>query len=437
MMAALRSGDWLTPERLRVYPLMLLAFAFVAVAFVIAASQGGVGPNNLPLGADFSQVWVAGKEALAGHPEAPFDIRLHAAAQRSHFGPEKGIFGWHYPPYFLAPAAILARLPYLEALTLWQCATLALYLVSILAILRGSGLTPASIAVAALAYPAVIVNLGHGQNGFLTAALLGGGFVLLDRRPLLAGGLFALLAYKPQFGLTLPLALLIGGHWRALAAGAATLAAMTAASLAAFGLASWRAFFDSLGFTRAIVEEGATGFEKIQSVFAAVRLMGGGVPAAYAAQTLAAAVALSLLLPLLRSRVDARIKAAGVIAALFLTTPYSLDYDMMALAPALALLLAHGLESGFRPYEKSALAVAYVAPLLARPVASVLPLPLGAAAIILLFLSTARYSFPLIDHGDGPTAPAVGADARQSIVDNCKGRLCRFLTLISPKVNFL
>lgn len=262
-----------------------------------------------------------------------------------------------------------------------------------LAILRGSGLNRAAILIGALAFPAVIVNLGHGQNGFLTAALLGGGFFLLDRRPLIAGALFALLAYKPQFALTLPLALAIGGHWRAIVGAAATLLAMTAASIAAFNLSSWRAFVASLDFTRTIVEEGATGFEKIQSVFAAVRLMGGGVPAAYICQGVATASALAALVAMLRSRADPRVKAAGTIVAMFLSTPYALDYDMMALAPAMALLLAHGLERGFRPYEKSALALAYAAPLVARPVALALPLPVGAAAVILIFASTARCIF--------------------------------------------
>ncbi len=44
----------------------------------------------------------------------------------------------------------------------------------------------------ALAFPAVLINVGHGQNGFLTAALLGGALVVLDRRPLFAGILFGL-----------------------------------------------------------------------------------------------------------------------------------------------------------------------------------------------------------------------------------------------------
>lgn len=388
MLAAIRSGEWVTPERLRVYPLLLLALAVAATAYAIATSHGDIGPNDLPLGSDFGQVWVAGKEVLAGQPEAPYDIRRHAAAQRVAFGPDAGIFGWHYPPYFLAPAALLARLPYLQALSIWQSATLALYLASIFAILRGARLGRATIVIGALAFPAVLVNLGHGQNGFLTAALLGGGFALLDRRPLMAGVLFALLFYKPQFALILPLALAIGGRWRVIAGAGATLFAMTAASIVVFGLSSWGAFFDSLGFTRTILEQGAIGFEKIQSVFAAVRLMGGGVVAAYLFQGLATALSLGALVALLRSGADARVKAAGTIIAMFLSTPYALDYDMMALAPAMALLLADGLERGFRPYEKSALAFAYAAPLLARPVAGAIALPLGAAAIILLFAAT-------------------------------------------------
>lgn len=393
LLRSLRDGDWVTPARLRAYPLILFAFSAAAIVAVIVLSDGRLGPDNRPLGTDFSQVWIAGKEALAGRPELPFDISRHIVAQHREFGPDSAVFGWHYPPYFLAPAALLAHLPYLQALIVWQLATLALYLAAILALTRDSGLTPKGIVIVALAFPAAIINLGHGQNGFLTAALLGGGFYFLDRRPLIAGVVFALLAYKPQFALALPLALVVGRQWRAIAAAAAALAVITLASVLAFGLESWRAFFASLAFTRdVVIEQGATGFEKIQSVFAAVRLMGGDVPTAYAWQSAAAVAALAALAWLWRSGADARVKAAGAICATLLSTPYSLDYDMMALAPAIALLVAHGVEKGFKPFEKSVLVLAYAAPLVARPVAMALPLPLGVIAIGLLFASTARYA---------------------------------------------
>ena len=55
-----------------------------------------------------------------------------------------------------------------------------------------------------------------GQNGFLTAALIGGRRCCNWRtRPLLAGLLLGLLTYKPHFGLLFPVALIFGGYWRA------------------------------------------------------------------------------------------------------------------------------------------------------------------------------------------------------------------------------
>ena len=62
----------------------------------------------------------------------------------------------------------------------------------------------------------MLINIGHGQNGFLTAALLGGALVVLDRRPILAGILIGLLVYKPQYGLMIPIVLAVSGRWRAL-----------------------------------------------------------------------------------------------------------------------------------------------------------------------------------------------------------------------------
>ena len=45
------------PERLRVYPLLLTIFVAVTVGFGVT-SDGRRRPNHLPLGSDFSQVWV-------------------------------------------------------------------------------------------------------------------------------------------------------------------------------------------------------------------------------------------------------------------------------------------------------------------------------------------------------------------------------------------
>jgi alpha-1,2-mannosyltransferase len=192
--------------------------------------------------------------------------------------------------------------------------------------------------------------------------------------------------YKPQFGLVIPATLIAGRHWRAVASAAVTLALMTVATVVAFGLESWVAFARNLAFTREfVIERGAAGFEKIQSVFAGVRLIGGGVQTAYAVQAVITLLAMAAVIHLWRSNTDRRIKGAAAIMATLLTTPYCLDYDMMALGPAIALMAAHGVENGFGPFEKTCLVLAFAAPLVARPLAPLLPLPIGALTMMAVF----------------------------------------------------
>ena len=116
MWVSLKSGSWLTPERLRLYPALLLDFEAVAVLVLVVTSDGRHDFIDRPLGTDFAQVWVAGTEVLGGHPAQPFDVQAHLGAQRVFFGPATDVYGWHYPPYFLALGALLALLPYGAAL---------------------------------------------------------------------------------------------------------------------------------------------------------------------------------------------------------------------------------------------------------------------------------------------------------------------------------
>ena len=92
--------------------------------------------------------------------------------------------------------------------------------------------------------------------------------------------------------------LIASGRWRAFAAAAVTVALLALAVTLAFGSDVWTAFFASTHFTRTVVlEQGDTGWYKIQSVFSWVRMWGGGVALAYAAQgavTLLVAAALAL-----------------------------------------------------------------------------------------------------------------------------------------------
>jgi hypothetical protein len=237
----------------------------------------------------------------------------------------------------------------------------------------------------------VFINLGQAHNGFLTAALIGAALCQLDRRPWLAGMLFGLLAYKPQFGLLIPLVLIASGRWRVFAAAAATVAVLALGVTLAFGAEVWSAFFASTEFTRTIVlEQGGTGWFKIQSVFALVRMWGGGIALAYIMQAGVTILVAAALVWLWRGRAAFPLKAAGLAIGCVLATPYSLDYDLMLLAPAIAYLAVDGLERGFGAYEKTVLAALWIVPLVASSVPQVTYIPLAVPLMLLAFVLLLR-----------------------------------------------
>jgi hypothetical protein len=379
---SVRSGEWLTAERARGYSLILLAIAAVAMAGWIAISDDLIDRNGKPVGTDFSNVYAAGELTWQGKPADAYDPALQHAAEKAAFGGrEVPFFGWHYPPFFLAIAFLVAALPYAWGLALWLAASFAAYAATIRAILP----RPETLLIAS-GFPAVFVNVGHGQNGFLTAALLGGALQLLDRRPWLAGVLIGLLAYKPQFGVLIPVALVASRRWSTIAAAAATIAALVAISFATLGAGVWHAFIDSMTFTQTVVlEQGGTGWEKIQSIFSAARNWGADIRTAYAIQGALALTLAATLAWLWHGDAAFELKASALATASLLATPYVLDYDLVVLALAIAFFARHGFARGFRDYEISLLALAWIVPLLSRGVAGATGIPLGLIVMLALY----------------------------------------------------
>jgi glycosyl transferase family 87 len=410
---ALRSGSWITPERARFAAIASIVGTIAAMVLLAGSGHGSLGSAEAPLGTDFASFYAAGKAALAGVPAAPYDPASHHLREQLLFGPATPFYAWQYPPIFLLVAAPLASLPYLPALILWQSLSLILYLAAVLAIVRISGgrdrlggsPTAGLPFLLALGFPAVFVNIGHGQNGFLSAALLGGGLSLLDRRPTAAGILFGCLAYKPQFGPMIAVALVAGGRWRALLGAVAAVAFLVVASSVAFGSDSWRAFFASLGFGRSVLlEAGAVDWHKFQTVFAALRMWGSSVTLAWSGQSLATMAAAGLLAWLWHRRAAYSAQAAALSLATILGSPFALDYDLVLLAPAIAFLALDYCARGEGRYQRSVLGLLWLVPLFARTVAGALYLPVGTLTVAAAFVVA-------IERGNRDVAPQSATEA--------------------------
>jgi len=349
-------------------------------------SKGLVDPAGNPIGADFIDPWSASWLALHGAPSAVYNVAHLWTVERSAVAdPAVGFAGFHYPPVYLLIILPLALIPYAWSLLAWTAATFAAYLATMWKIdsERDS-------LWLAIAFPGALVNLTNGQNGFLTLGLLGAALLTLKRRPILAGVMFGLMSYKPQYGILVPIFLIAGGRWRAIAAASVTVVLLAALSFASFGAQTWQAFFSSIAFTRHVVlEQGGSGFEKLQSAFAAARLWGFSVATAYTFQAAISLIAAIIVIWIWRRTASFDLHAAALAAGVLLVTPYVMDYDLVILALPIAWLALEGRRTGFLPWEKSLLAFIWLLPLFARSLAGHAMIPIAPLAMLLLLADIA------------------------------------------------
>jgi arabinofuranan 3-O-arabinosyltransferase len=328
---------------------------FVINLFIFPAHWWIYDPDGKGIPTDFVNVWAAGRLVLDGHPALAYDWdiqkKVELALLRQDF---TGYFAWHYPPPFLFVASFLAQFPYAVAFIGWVSASFVPYLAMVRAIVgRPFGL------LLAVALPTVFHNIEVGQNGFLTAALIGGTLYLMPARPILAGICLGLLSYKPQYGLLFPIVLIAASQWTVFFTAAVVAVVMAFASWLAFGTESWQAFFHWMPmFSQAFLTEGKAPWFKLQSLFSMVRYLGGTERLAWTCQLILTASVAVVLVLMWRSRVSYSLKAAALAAGTLLTTPYLFMYDTVVLAVPVAFLVRIGLKSGFRSYELPALGLA-------------------------------------------------------------------------------
>jgi arabinofuranan 3-O-arabinosyltransferase len=308
--------------------------------------------KGLGIPTDFVNVWSAGRLVLDGRAAQAYDWDIQKQVQVAVLGQSyEGNFAWHYPPPFLFIASLLAHFPYPGAFVGWA----AISLVPYLAVMRAIVGRPFGLLLAA-AFPVVLTNTLVGQNGFLTAALIGGTLCLLPIRPVLSGICLGLLSYKPQYGLLFPLVLIAASQWTVFFTAGAVAIAMAFLSWLAFGTESWQAFFHWLPmFSQAFLTEGRAPWGKMQSIFALARYFGGTEQLAWLLQWIMSAGVAVVLALMWRSRVGYPLKAAALAAGTLLITPYLFLYDLMVLAIAVAFLVRIGLSGGFQHYELPAL----------------------------------------------------------------------------------
>ena len=284
-------------------------------------------PVGYYVGRDFVNTWLGGQLALTGNPGAYFAPQAYNALLAERFSPSYPFHIWSYPPHFLLFTWVWGLMPYMLAYVLYSLLGLVLYLAVVT-----DGRPRADHLVLLILAPAVTVNIWCGQTGFLVAALLVGGLIQLDRRPVPAGVLFGMLSIKPQLGLLLPLMLALTGRWRTIAAAAATITLLVASTSLAFGPKVWTAYVNDAMPTQTAVllKDFEHYMVHMPTAFYSMKSARLPLSAAVWTQALVSALAVLAVAWTFWRRRESDLSNALFVTATFVVTPYAFNYDMVA-----------------------------------------------------------------------------------------------------------
>jgi hypothetical protein len=366
------------PRRHRLWLPLLLSAAIIVAAYALSPNfRFAEVRSEGPFAGDFLQEWLGGSIVLYGDYTRFYDPDYAQALQHDpqlvgfEF-PSRQYLPIVYPPFYYVLISPLSLVPVWLAAWIWAvlmvgCLAGALAMLAGYAANRLRRTLPDARALAtgasgtadlrrclvaalpwalpaALLYQPLLESLTSNQKGTVCLLLLTATFLLLNRgRPLAAGMVFGLLAFKPQLALVIAAAMLLKRQWRFVGGGAVTGAALAAVSLM-LGFDVCRQYVAFATGTADYLSTGGYALEKSHCLYGFFALLLGGAGPAARVATLAAAAGVVYLLarllrgPLVPGTPRLAIQFSGLVVATVLLSPHLFTYDLTILLLPMFLL---------------------------------------------------------------------------------------------------
>lgn len=347
----------ITPQRLRVYPFLLIivgAIGLLAGSLVRIVDPGTQGAF-LP---DYLAHWTGGRLLLDG-AENLYDPAVQSKLQGRELGAEVPLAWFVSLPVVAALYAPLALIPYnlsgllwfvLNAALLWWCFLSLRFLAPRLFQNRRK-----TVLLCALAAPPTFEALGSGQDSaFVLAVWLIGIRLFIHGYPGWAGAVLGLGFTKPQLVLVIPLVLLAVRSYKALAAFVLTVGAVAAATLALVGvdgIRQWTAALASPLYMMEVQEGQAWKMTGLPSLLQSLLPAGWGQAVAPVLTLISLPIGAAVLLTVLLRHGRAADPATVLIATLATSltfSPHLATYDAVLFVPVAVFLLDRWPGAGLR-----------------------------------------------------------------------------------------
>lgn len=343
-------ASWLDRERVELYSRIIALCYIPGLAFLMLIATDRIAFPRGSTGTDFQSFWTAAHMWLGGGD--PYDFAAFSARQSG------SIYAFLYPPPFLVLLIPLGILPYELALLAWVSIGLLAFVIT------ARQLSPSIWPV--LAFPPLLINAAHGQNGAIMAALFVAAALTVKDRPFIAGNLLGCMIIKPHLAILFPIAFLAWRRWEIIVGGIVGMALCVAISVAVLGPQSWVDFISKGGEARNLLEYNTILLPKLVSLFGVIRTSGGPLWLAYGLQIMAAFAAIYCVV---RASGDLEFGMAVLAIGVVMTTPFVYSYDLLILIVPLAWLAQDGMQRGFKPWVKTTMLAVYGVAFVDRAVA--------------------------------------------------------------------
>jgi hypothetical protein len=315
-----------------------------------------------PYMTDFTTMWIVAKLSISNQLNVLSNQLLLQNTIESITG-IKLQTSFMYPPSFTMILSPLGYLSYFPSLLIWIFITFIGYFIVSYYINQNK----ASLLLM-LAFPGTLINIGAGQNGFLTATFLGGGLLMLEKYPILSGIFFGLLTYKIHMVVLVPIALICGRCWKTIISMVITFITLVIITLIMFGSETWKYFIDGLMFGSKMLESGVSGqiiaYAKMTTVYAGLKSLNCGSLISTIIQSIIMVGCIILVTIVWLRKNCLQIKSIILMLAILLFTPYAYGYDLTILG-----LVILQIDKIYCPNEliikrNILLSIAYVSPIL-------------------------------------------------------------------------
>ncbi len=318
-------------EKRKLYTRVLLTCLVTTLLFSAAQFSGWTKSLQERAFVDFDDFHLVARMLWLGKVNNAYHLPDLFAFQQSLTGLE-GFLPWTYPPQFVLLLAPLAFLPLGLAYLVFTGASLGAYL-AVLKRIAGNSFVPVLI----ITFPAMLITIRCGQNGFITGTFIGLSCLAFANRRAVAGLPLGLMIIKPHLAVAFALYAFVNRRWGAASIAAATVLVSIVVVTALLGFGIWPAFYRGIHEAGIFLSGGYYPLFRMVSLYAAIRAFGLPAALAMAIQLLAACSALAAVV--WANRRLAPRQALGVTAmASLLVSPYVYDYDLPIFAMGLALL---------------------------------------------------------------------------------------------------